>query len=127
MDKFQAVMHYKIFSIQLWVYLVLVVVPFGANELVQRSKSTVAMSLFQFVMRIVLMIPAVGTLLSAIPGLGAALHKMANDTTGLPPTFAQRRAARAAKKAAKPSDAPKAEEKKDDAAITTTTSTDVPK
>jgi len=124
MDKFQAVMHYKIFSIQLWVYLVLVVVPFGANEIVSRSKSVVAKTLFQFVMRIVLMIPAVGTLLSAIPGLGAALHKMANDTTGLPPTFAQRRASRAAKKAAKPVDAPKVA---DDASITTTTTTEQPK
>jgi len=124
MDKFQAVMHYKLFSIQLWVYFVLVVLPFGANEIVQRSKSTVAMSLFQFVMRIVLMIPAVGTLLSAIPGLGAALHKMAGETAGLPPTFAQRRASRAAKKAAKPVDAPKAA---DDASITTTTTTEQPK
>ena len=119
MDKFQAVMHYQIFSIQLWVYLLLVVVPFGANEVVSRSKSVVAKTLFQFVMRVVLMIPAVGALLSAIPGLGAALHKMANDTTGLPPTFKQRRAARAA---AKPAEAPKA----DDASITTT-STNVPK
>ena len=124
MDKIHSIMHYQIFSIQLWVYLLLVVVPFGANEVVSRSKSVVAKTLFQFVMRIVLMIPAVGTLLSAIPGLGAALHKMAGDATGLPPTFAQRRDA---KKAAKPADAPKAEEKKDDAAITTTTTTEVPK
>jgi hypothetical protein len=120
MDKIQAVMHYQIFSIQLWVYLVLVVLPFGVNEIVQRSKSTVAMSLFQFVMRIVLMLPAAGALLSAIPGLGDALHKMAGDTTGLPPTSKQRRAA---KKAAKPAEAPKAA----DAAITTTTTTEVPK
>jgi len=122
MDKIHSIMHYQIFSIQLWVYLLLVVAPFGANEVVSRSKSVVAKTLFQFVMRIVLMIPAVGTLLSAIPGLGDALHKMAGETAGLPPTFAQRRAARAAKKAAKPVDAPAA-----DAAITTTTTTDVPK
>ena len=122
MDKIHSIMHYQIFSIQLWVYLLLVVVPFGANEVVSRSKSVVAKTLFQFVMRIVLMIPAVGTLLSAIPGLGAALHKMAGETAGLPPTFAQRRASRVAKKVAKPADAPAT-----DASITTTTTTEVPK
>jgi len=101
MDKVQAIMHYQIYGIQIWIYLALGVVPFVLNEIVQRSKSTVAMSLFQFVMRIILQIPAIGAILSSIPGLGAALHKLAGDSTGLPPTYAQRRAARLNKIATK--------------------------
>jgi len=122
MDKvhalLQTVMHYQIFSIQVWVYLVLMVAPFVLNEIVSRTNSIVAKTLFQFAMRALLQIPAVGVALSAIPGLGTALHKMANDVMGLPPTFAQRRAARKARKAAvpkaeeKPAEAPKPEESK---------------